>query len=129
MNTDFEKRVAQYVQLRDKIKELDVAHASKMQPFKDMLEQLGNLLLKGLQDNHMDSAKTAAGTCYRSSRSSATVADAEQFRKFVIDNQQWDMVDMRANVNGVLQHIEANRGHLPPGVNFSTVVTVGVRRS
>lgn len=35
MAVDFERRVNQYVQMRDKIKELDDAHKEKMAPFRE----------------------------------------------------------------------------------------------
>jgi hypothetical protein len=49
------------------------------------------------------------------------------FRRFVIDQENWEMIDWRANAPSVATYIEDN-GDVPPGVNFRQVAVVGVRR-
>jgi hypothetical protein len=124
---DFEKRVDQYVRLRDIIKAKEEDHKKQLAPMKDMLQQLNNLLLGMLQQTKQDSANTAFGTVYRKTKKSATIADAALFRRHVIGGEHYDLIDWRANVTAVAEWIDENH-EPPPGVNYSTSVDVGVRR-
>ena len=125
---DINKRVAQYVRLRDEIKRLDDEHKAKMKPYRDMLEQLNGVLLSHLNDIHGDSVKADAGTVYRTPKKSATLADPDAFMRFVIGNEAWDLLDRKANVTAVADFIDENN-EPPPGVIFSTAYVVGVRRA
>lgn len=124
---DINMRIAQYVGLRDKIKALDDAHKEKMKPYREMLDTLGGVLLTHLQNNSADSVATPSGTVYKTVKNSATINDGTAFWQFIVDNDAWDLIDKKANVSAVQDFIEAHNAP-PPGVNFSSVVTVGVRR-
>lgn len=125
---NIEDLVDQFVKLRDKIKAADDAHKAKMSPAREYLEVLQGKLLDRLNEIGGESVKTPAGTCYRTTRRSASIADGEAFRKFIIDNDAFDIVDWRANALAIEDFIEANQSP-PPGVNFSKTFTVGVRRA
>ena len=120
--------VAQYVKLRDKIKESDDAHKEKMAPAKEYLERLNGVLLQHLQAAGADSVKTPHGTAYKTTKRSATVADSAEFRAFIIENRAWDIADWRANAPAVEAYLQENQ-MLPPGVNMSSTVVTGVRRA
>ena len=124
---DVNVRIAQYVQLRDKIKVLDDAHKKKMEPFREMLDQLGGLLLNHLQTVGGDSIATPSGTVYRTVKNSASIADGKAFWDFVTLNNEFDLLDKKANVSAVLDFIEQHQAP-PPGVKLTSVMTVGVRR-
>lgn len=126
--TTIDALVDQYVKLRDKIKESDDAYKAKMAPIKGYLERLNGALLLQLQGIGGDSVKTPHGTAYKTTKRSATIADAGEFRGFVIENRAWDICDWRANAPAVEAFLQENQT-LPPGVNLSSIVTVGVRRS
>lgn len=124
---DFETRVLQYRQLRDKIKEEQDAFKAAMQPKLDMLQRLHDIILLGLQNTKQDSAKTKHGTAYLTTKNSATIADAGAFRRHVIGTQAFDLVDWKANPVAVAAFIEENKD-APPGVNFSSVLRANVRK-
>lgn len=124
---DMNVRVAQYVGLRDKIKALDDAHKEKMKPFREMLETLGGVLLDHLKNISADSVATNSGTVYKTVKNSASIADGTAFWQYVSENEEWDLIDKKANVSAVLDFIEQHNSP-PPGVNFSSMITVGVRR-
>lgn len=125
---DINKRVDQYVALRDKIKKLDDEHKEKMKPYREVLEKLNGVLLEHLNQISGDSVRTEAGTVYRTAKKAASLADADAFMRFVIGNEAWDLLDRKANVTAVADFIEENNAP-PPGVNFSTTFVVGVRRA
>jgi hypothetical protein len=125
---DINKRVSQYVALRDQIKKLDDEHKEKMKPFKETLEKLNSVLLSHLININGDSVRTDAGTVYRTAKKSASLADPDAFMRFVISEEAWDLLDRKANVTAVADFIEET-DTTPPGVNFSSTFVVGVRRS
>jgi hypothetical protein len=128
VKVDIAKRIDQYVRLRDKITEIKERHKTELSPFNEALEQLNGLLLSHLNEIEGDSVRTAAGTVYRTAKKAATLADPEAFMRYVISEEQWDLLDRKANVTAVADFIEENDAP-PPGVNFSTTYVVGVRRS
>lgn len=120
-------RIEQFVKLRDIIKAKEEEHKKALAPYKDTLKQLEGVILQALQSAGADNIKSPAGTAYRSTKKSATIADGEAFWNFVVANQLWDLIDKKANATAVADYLEENN-QLPPGINYSTVETLGVRR-
>jgi hypothetical protein len=126
--TSIDRRVDQYVQIRDKIRDMEKAHDELIKPYKDALEQLGSVLLDHLTKTGLESARTASGTVYRSERVSATIQDVGAFWSYVEAAKAWELIDKRANKTAVTDYVKDN-GSAPPGVNFSISHIVGVRRA
>lgn len=124
---ELEKRVGQYVALRDRISEIEDLHKAELKPYKDTLEGLGNSMLKHLNTLGIESARTNNGTVYKSAKVSASIADTEAFWNYVVSNKDWDMIDKRANKTAVSDYVSTNGGP-PPGVNYAVMHVVGVRR-
>lgn len=124
---NIDQMVDQYVRLRDKLKEADDAHKKKTEQARAYLAVLGGKMLEKLTEVGGDSVKTPHGTVYSTTKRNASIADGDVFREYVIENAQFDLVDWRANANAVDDFVTEN-GTVPPGVNFSTSITVGVRR-
>lgn len=124
---DFNKRIEQYVKLRDKIKELKEGYEALLNPYVTALEKLNGMILDHLNNISADSVATPSGTAYRTAKKSASLADPDIFMNYVITNGAWGLLDRKANVTAVADFIETNKS-LPPGVNFTQVFVVGVRR-
>lgn len=125
---DVEKRVAQFVRLRDKIKLLTEKHDAELAPYKEAKAQLEAELLNHLNNNNMKSARTDAGTVSISEKTSCRVDDTDAFRSFVVNNGEWDLCDMKANAPAVEKYMEEQQAP-PPGVVVNKFRTVGVRRA
>jgi len=125
---DIEKRVGQYVKLRDHIKKLNDQHKKAIKPFNETLEQLNSVLLAHLNGMKANSAATDSGTVFVTEKKSASLADAQAFMDYVIANSAWDLLDRKANVTAVEDHINTTQLP-PPGVNYSSTFVVGVRRA
>ena len=97
-----------------------------MKERRALLSWLGSDLLNMLNATGQDSAKTKEGTAYITTQVSATLRDAEEFRRFVIDGQRWDMLDWRANKTAVKDWVAEHQNE-PPGVAYNPVRVVGVR--
>jgi hypothetical protein len=124
---DMEKRAQQYVAVRDKIREMEARHEAELKGPKETLQKLGGIIQKFLDDNKLESLKTAAGTCYISTRWTASLKDADAFMRFVIDNEQFDLLERRASATAVKDYV-ADHNTLPPGVSLNALASVGVRR-
>jgi hypothetical protein len=118
-----------FVAVRDKLKAMDEAHELARKPWLEKKEKLSGWLLNFLETNGLDNAKTRHGTVHTTTRSSASLADAEAFMQYVIAHNEFDLLDRRANATAVKQFVKEHDGNLPPGVNLTSMVTVGVRRA
>jgi hypothetical protein len=125
---NFDKRVAQYVALRDKIKEIGERQKAELEPFKALLEQLNGILLGHLNTVGAERVGTAHGTVYKTAKKSASVSDKSAFWAYVIAQGNFDLVDKSANKTAVEAHI-AEHGTTPPGVNWNVIDVVGVQRA
>lgn len=120
--------VAAYIRVRDQIAEIKARQAAEVKPYQEALAKLEFLTLKALDEAGVDSAKTKAGTAYRSVRTSITVADRSAFIDFVTANQMYELLDVRANKTAV-EGMLSDEQDLPPGLNIRRDLTVGFRRS
>lgn len=120
--------IGYYVALRDRLDAEKKAFSDRMKTPNETLVKLGGKMLEILNANGADSIKSGYGTVYKTTKKSATVSDMDQFRDYVINTGSYELTDMRANAGGIQEFIEEHQGQLPPGINFSQVVTVGVRR-
>lgn len=125
---DMEKRTAQFIAMRDKIKELDDRHNETLKPLRKIQELLAGRIQAFMASNKLENLKTKAGTCYTTHRTTASLADPEAFMKYVIDHGQFELLDRRANSTAVKEFLQRNKA-LPPGCNLNTIETVGVRRA
>lgn len=120
---DINTRVWQYVQLRDKIRELK----QEIARHNEFLEVLGTVLLEHLNNTNAESVRTENGTFFKTVRKSASLEDAEAFMEYVKAHEMWDLMDRRANATAISDYL-AKYKSLPPGVKYSEYVDVNVRR-
>ncbi|HLZ24524.1 MAG TPA: hypothetical protein VKQ30_20610 [Ktedonobacterales bacterium] len=125
---DIKTRIDQFLAIRDKISEIEKQHKDFLSPYKLAKEQLEGILLAYLQAAGLDSIAGSSGTAYRNTKRSATIADPEAFRQFVQANAAWDLADWRANAPAVHDFITENGGVPPPGVNYTELIAIGVRK-
>lgn len=119
--------VAIYIGLRDAKRSAEEEFKKSMERTNQGLERLEGILLSKLEALGADSLSCDAGTVYRNTQYSATVQDKPAFREYVENSGDWDLVDLRANKVAVREKLEA--GGTVPGVKFTAINTVGVRRS
>jgi hypothetical protein len=123
-----ESRIEKYIRLRDLIKHKDDAHKEAMKPYREALETLNGVMLKHLETIGGDSVKSAAGTVYKTTKTTASLEDPDAFMRHVIGSEAWELLDRKANSVACRAFADEN-GVLPPGVKMTQVVQVGVRRS
>jgi hypothetical protein len=122
------QRVAEYIACRDAINTMKEKHEQELKPLVELQNMLTGWLQRFMDAAGVENIKTAHGTCYTSTRYTASLADPEAFMKHVLSTQSYDLLDRKANVTAVKDYV-AEHGNLPPGVNLSSISTVGVRRA
>lgn len=126
---DVETRVGQYIEIRDTIAAKKKALEEELKPYNEAKRLMESMFLAFLSETKQTSAATLHGTVHLTDKNSATVEDMDLFRKFIVDNELWHLVDWRANAPQVAEYAAKNDGALPPGVKYTTFRTTGVRRS
>lgn len=126
MADDMAKRTLQYIQVRDALKRIEEKYTKERAPLLEIQERLAGIIRTFMDANNLENLRTEHGTCYTSTRYSATVQDGELFINF-IKTGNWDMIERRANSLAVREYVK-DHNELPPGVNLAAVQTLGVRR-
>lgn len=124
---DVEKRVGQFVMLRDLKSELKAKHDSEMKPINDTMEMIKDELKQALASVNAQNMKTDAGTVSLTNKISASAADINAFWTWVVTQGAFDMLDKKPNVTAITEYVKQH-GVPPPGVNYNVFVDVGVRR-
>lgn len=122
-----EKRAGQFVALRDKKKEIEEKHKEELRPYNEALEALKSELAAGMDAMNVESVRTPCGTVSFTTKHNASVGDMAAFWTYVVTQGSFDLIDKKANVTAVKDHIDKH-GVPPPGVNYNVLRDVGVRR-
>jgi hypothetical protein len=95
---------------------------------KDKQNKIEVEFLRRFNDRGIDNVSSREfGTAYRSTRSSATVADFEVFLTHVRTKEAWELLERRVNKKAV-QEFRDEHDDLPPGVNWTEAQVVNFRR-
>ena len=122
--------VANYIKLRDKKSLLKKQYDEKVAKVDAVMDKMEAIILKTFQDSGIDSARTDAGTAYISTRTSATVGSREELFQWIQKDFDERSIFLENRVSKVaVEQYKAANDDLPPGVNFRSEVTVGVRRA
>ena len=117
-----------YVQLRDAKKRYEDAHKADVRKlFSDEMDQIETRLLSFIQSSGLQSISASTGTAYAYEATSVTIHDSREFQRHVIGSEAWDLVEWRVSKTAVNEIVE-DGGVLPPGVNRSPIIKLGVRR-
>ena len=124
------KLVSHYIQYRDQKRAAEKAlEAWLEEEYEAPMRELERTLLETLNQLGVDSlAARGVGTVYKKMSSSVTVADTREFQRHVIGTEAWDLLDWRANKTAVNDLVEKGEP-VPPGINRTTFLTVGIRKN
>jgi len=121
-----DKRVAQYIMLRDQIKQTKERHKAELAEPEAILGRLAGELQAFLDRTGQESARTTKGTVTTSVRYTAVCSDPDQFIDFVRENDLFELIDRRANAPACRDYAKEH-GVLPPGVKINAQRIIGVR--
>jgi hypothetical protein len=120
------EKIAQYVQLRDYKTAAKKEFEKGLERVTEAMKKLEGEFLTELLESEQESARTAAGTIYRLKRSSCSVKDRDEFFQWATSTENVDAMDIKANKTAVRKLL--GKGVVVPGVNFSEIIQVGIRR-
>lgn len=117
-----------FIGLRDRRAQRKAAYDADDANDKDKQNKIEVEFLRRFNERGVDSvASREHGTAYRSTRSSATVADFEAFLTHVKEKEAWELLERRVNKSAVQDYRDVH-DDLPPGVNWSEAQVVNFRR-
>lgn len=118
-----------YIKLRDIRAQRKAAFENDDAADKFKQEKIEGLLLVRFAESGHESIKTASGTAYKTTKTSASIADKDAFfNGWVVPNQAWEFLDIKANKTSIVDYKNLN-GELPPGINWREELTLNVRRT
>lgn len=118
----------QLVQLRNKLSEQVKEAEAVVDGLKAKREKVDVEFLKRFNEQGISNVKTAFGTPYIIERTSVSVADPDVFRGWVLQTGALDFMELRANKTMVVAYKEEHED-LPPGLNWSSKLSIGLKRS
>lgn len=120
--------IEKYIQLRDKKAEMKTAFDASVANVDAYMKKCEQAIMAHLDKNGVDSVGSASGTAFKSTTTSATVADKEAFLAYVRSNDAWPLMDVRASKTAIVEFVAEN-DDLPPGINWRAETVVRIRRS
>lgn len=120
--------IGRYVRIRDAKSDLETKHKKEKQRYDKALASIEAILLSRLDAEGEESKRTPHGTCYKSVKVTAKVADRDAFLAYVKDNDAWDFIESRVNAKEVERYANEH-DELPPGVTTTRFTKLGVRRA
>ena len=121
--------VKAYIDLRDRRTQRKADFDTSDASDKDKQEKIEAEFLRRFNDRGIDNVSARGiGTAYKSTRTSATVADWEALLGYIRQSGAWEMLERRVNKTAVEQYRAANED-IPPGVNVRSEIVVNFRRT
>jgi hypothetical protein len=122
--------VAKYLETRELLsrrqKELD----AELAPLKDFQKKREQWLQSEMAKIGAKNVKTPHGTVYQTTTESVTMADWDSFYKYVQDTGKIELLTHAVNKTAALEIMGEDRDQpLPPGVNYTAIRTVNVRKT
>ena len=123
-----DKAIASYVKIRDRKKELEARHAEELAPVNTMLDRLEAFMLDAMDQAGLNSIKSAHGTAFKSTRTSAKVLDWDLTLDFIREHEAWDLLERRVSKKAAEAIIEETKEPIP-GVDTTSEIVINVRRA
>lgn len=124
MNT--QEKVTNYLRLRDHKKRADAEFKVSMERVNAAMAKLEAGLMADIQASGANSIAGDGGTVYIKTQSSASVKDRDAFFQFVFATKNLELLDARAN-KAIVRELQA-KGTVVPGVNYTEIQQIGVRK-
>ena len=125
-----EQVIAAYVKTRNEIKQMEDELAEKVAGLKQFQVNRETWLAQNMANEGVTSKKTGQGTCFFQTSESVTVADWDAVWNYIVQNNKYEYLTHGVNKTAVLEDMgEKRENPLPPGVNYSAIRKVMVRKA
>ena len=120
--------VVAYIGLRDKKTAIAAKYKADTAALDQKMETMEGYLLQQMKKMGVtEFGVRGIGTAYSTQQTSATVGDWDAFIGYVRDQKLWNMLEHRCSKTAVVEY-RNEHNELPPGVKYTVVDTVNVRR-
>ena len=123
-----DKLTATYIKIRDARAKLKADFDKEDADLREQQDMIKRALLEYCEDEGVESARTAAGTFYRTTRTRYWTSDWQSVYKFVLDNGMPELFEKRLNQGEVRRLLEEDPEAVPPGLNSDTEYVINVRK-
>jgi hypothetical protein len=127
MTVQVDAAIAAYIKLRNMKAEIENKTKAEVETINKKLDKLEVWLKSKADEVGTSSFKTPAGTAFLSSKDNASVADWDVLLGFITEKGAYDLLNKAVNKSAVRAYLDETKT-LPPGVNYSSTITVSVRK-
>ena len=117
-----------YIKIRDARTALAAKFKAEDGELQEQLEQIKRALLDYCETNGLESARTTAGTFYRTVKTRYWTSDWESVYRFVIDQNMPELFEKRLNQTVLKDLIEEDPDFALPGLNSDSEYVITVRK-
>tara|TARA_R100000426_G_C4808202_1_gene105375 strand:+ start:264 stop:665 length:402 start_codon:yes stop_codon:yes gene_type:complete len=125
---DVSKLTKVFIKIRDERKQIADDFNKRDGELASKQDMIKSALLNHLQEQNIDSIKTAEGTFFRSTKQKYWTSDWPSMYEFVIENQVPDLLEKRLHQTNMKQYLEDNPDLLPKGLNVDSEYTLSIRK-
>ena len=125
---DVSKLTKVFIKIRDERKQIGDDFNKRDGELAAKQDMIKSALLNHLQEQNIDSIKTAEGTFFRSTKQKYWTSDWPSMYEFVIENQVPDLLEKRLHQTNMKQYLEDNPDLLPKGLNVDSEYTLSIRK-
>ena len=125
---DVSKLTKVFIKIRDERKQIADDFNKRDGELAAKQDMIKSALLNHLQEQNIDSIKTAEGTFFRSTKQKYWTSDWPSMYEFVIENQVPDLLEKRLHQTNMKQYLEDNPDLLPKGFNVDSEYTLSIRK-
>jgi hypothetical protein len=123
-----ETLVKAYLKLRRTIEEKEAVHKEELAPLKEKYAAVADALMAVCNKENASSINTPSGTVIRKISYRYWPTDWDDFRKFVSDNDVFDLLEKRVHNANMRKFLEENPNNAPSGLQCDTKYTVQVNK-
>lgn len=125
---DLNQIVRVYIKMRDALAVKRRAFEDEERDIKSQMKVLENAMLNHLNTTKLESARTAAGTVYRTEEVIPSGSDWDAFYAWIAKNNEFEALERRIKRTFIKDYMEQHEGRLPPGVSVHREFVARVRR-
>jgi len=123
-----ERLTTAYIKIRDARTELAAKFKAEDGALQEQLDQVKRALLEYCDTNGLESARTSAGTFYRTIKTRYWTSDWESVYKFVLDNNMPELFEKRLNQSVIKELVDEDPDFALPGLNSDSEYVITVRK-
>jgi hypothetical protein len=128
-NTPVGRLVELYFSLLKQLDEIEKEQAAALEPYITGKQTLETEIMRVLDEERLQNAKTPLGTVFRNTRYTASLSDPKAFMDYVVESKSWGLLDRKANTTGVRALLQEQPAFdlAAIGCNLSAKITLGHR--